>query len=486
VSHGLTHPIARLRAVLDTDFCPAAVATRAYREAVRASGKAQAVRIALEQAEGLVSHFTTQVFPADHPEVGHNFHHVERILKFLLWSRGGWRIHFDGPAPLAQQLEEHYRNSPTGKFDSHLVGERMFDHPIEIVRTNTLPPEYNRTRPMGRHLRGCRIGFDLGGSDRKVAALMDGRVVFSEETIWDPYFQRDPQYHFDGIMATLRAAAAHLPRVDAIGGSAAGVYVNNQVKVASLFRGVAPDLFERRVKNLFREIRKTWGDVPLEVVNDGEVTALAASMSLGVNSVLGISLGTSTAGGYVNREGNITSWINELAFVPLDYRADAPKDEWSGDRGCAVQYFSQQAVGRLLPAAGIEAPAEMPLPEKLKLVQELMIAGDERTLKIYQTIGTYLGYFVAHCADFYDVRHVLILGRVTSGEGGNVILAGAREVLALEFPGLAAQIQFHIPDEKEKRHGQAIAAASLPELPPTPDSHDPLSPIREQPLEAVR
>jgi predicted NBD/HSP70 family sugar kinase len=209
-------------------------------------------------------------------------------------------------------------------------------------------------------------------------------------------------------------------------------------------------------------------------------------MSLGVNSVLGISLGTSTAGGYVNAEGNITSWINELAFVPVDYRADAPKDEWSGDRGCAVQYFSQQAVGRLLPAAQIDAPAAMPLPEKLKLVQELMLAGDERALKIYQTIGTYLGYFVAHCADFYDLRHVLILGRVTSGEGGNVILRGAREVLAIEFPALAAQIQFHIPDEKEKRHGQAIAAASLPGLRRTHDSHDSLSSLRERHLEAVR
>ena len=56
---------------------------------------------------------------------------------------------------------------------------------------------------------------------------------------------------------------------------------------------------------------------------------------------------------------------NELAFVPVDYRANAPKDEWSGDRGCAVQYFSQQAVGRLLPLAGIDAPAGMSLPEKL-------------------------------------------------------------------------------------------------------------------------
>jgi predicted NBD/HSP70 family sugar kinase len=186
-------------------------------------------------------------------------------------------------------------------------------------------------------------------------------------------------------------------------------------------------------------------------------------MALGRNRVLGISLGTSTAGGYVNAQGNLTSWLNELAFVPVDYNPDAPVDEWSGDYGCGVQYLSQQCVGRLLGPAGIELEAKLPLPEKLKRVQELMDVEDPRAWKIYQTIGVYLGYAVAHLADFYDLENVLILGRVTSGPGGAVILAGAREVLNVEFPELAAKITFHIPDENAKRHGQAIAAASLPE-----------------------
>src|SRR5512135_1811126 len=276
----------------------------------------------------------------------------------------------------------------------------MFDNPIEVVHTKNLPPERRSAASLGRHLQGCRIGFDLGGSDRKVAAVIDGKVVFSDETVWDPYFQKDPQYHFDGIMDSLKKAAAHLPRVDAIGGSAAGVYVNNRVKVASLFRGVPSDLFEKRVKDMFLEIRKAWNNVPLEVVNDGEVTALAGSMSRGLNRILGVSLGTSTAGGYVNAEGNITTWLNELAFVPVDYNPAAPRDEWSGDYGCGVQYFSQQCVGRLLAPAGIEIPSNLSLPEKLKQVQKLMAEGDPRARKIYETIGAYLGYGVAHFADF--------------------------------------------------------------------------------------
>ena len=463
-NNGLPLVAPRVTPVLDPGFRPAVLANRAFRALAQSTQGAVTVRLALEQTDGTASHYSTEILPDNHPQAAGNVTYLERIAKFLLWSRGGCRIHFDGPAALAAKLLAHYRETPTGKFDSNLVGERMFDRPIEVVHTRALPPERRNAAALGRHLDGCRIGFDLGGSDRKVAAVIDGKVVFSDETVWDPYFQPDPQYHYAGIMDSLKKAAAHLPRVDAIGGSAAGVYVNNRVKVASLFRGVPPDVFTKRVRDLFLEIRKAWNNIPLEVVNDGEVTALAGSMSLGKNRILGISLGTSTAGGYVNAEGNITSWLNELAFVPVDLNPGAPTDEWSGDYGCGVQYFSQQCVGRLLGPAGIEVDAKLPLPDKLKQVQKLMDQGDYRARKIYETIGAYLGYAIAHFTDFYDLENVLILGRVTSGPGGDVIIAGAKEVLKVEFPELTSKIAFHIPDEKDKRHGQAVAAASLPKL----------------------
>ncbi|HSA00389.1 MAG TPA: ROK family protein, partial [Candidatus Paceibacterota bacterium] len=224
------------------------------------------------------------------------------------------------------------------------------------------------------------------------------------------------------------------------------------------------NLFDSRVKTIFWELKKAWNNVPFEVVNDGEVTALAGAMSLNANSVLGVALGSSQAAGYVTGEGNITSWLNELAFAPVDYRHDAPVDEWSGDYGCGVQYFSQQCVGRLLKPAGIEVDPQMPLPEKLKHVQKLMESDDSRAAAIYHTIGVYLGYGVAHYADFYDIRNVLLLGRVTTGPGGSIILDQAQTVLKTEFPDLANRIAFHTPSERDKRHGQAIAAASLPVL----------------------
>ena len=371
-----------------------------------------------------------------------------------------------GDPHIANYLRGVYAPGGERAFDYEFMGERVYGRPmaIESASYDAAPAEREAAAPLGRHLDGCRIGFDLGASDRKCAAVIDGKVVFSTEVAWSPGTQSDPQYHYDGIHDSLQRAAAHLPRVDAIGGSAAGIYVNNEVRVGSLYRAVPRDRFESRVRHMFFELRAAWGGVPFEVVNDGEVTALAGSMALRDNAVLGIAMGSSLAAGFVTPEGSLTAWLNELAFVPVDYRPDAPADEWSGDRGVGVQYFSQQAVGRLLEPAGIGLPNEMPLPEKLARVQALMAAGDARARRIYQTIGAYFGYAIATYDDFYHVRNLLVLGRVLTGEGGDLILSAARDVLRAEFPELAERIRFHIPGELEKRHGQAIAAASLPAI----------------------
>jgi predicted NBD/HSP70 family sugar kinase len=448
---------------LEPSFRPAVLANRRFRLETESTPAAVPVTLALEQADGSVFHFLTRILPEGHPHAAGNFQYLERLLKFLLWSRGGFRVYLAGPEELGRRLRSYFAGELTGKFDADLMGNRVYERPFEVltVSTQEIPAERANTRPLGRHWEGCRIGFDLGASDRKVAAVQDGRCVFSDEYVWSPVPQTDPQWHFDQIMESLQRAAAHLPRVDAIGGSAAGVYVNNRVKVASLFRGVPPNLFGSRVKDLFLEMRQAWGGIPFEVVNDGEVTALAGSMAIGQNAVLGIAMGSSEAAGYVTPDGNITSWLNELAFAPVDYNPQAAVDEWSGDRGCGAQYFSQQAVGRLLERAGIHTEPGLPLPEKLKQVQDLMQRQDDRAAKIYQTLGTYLGYGLAHYADFYEFKNVLILGRVMTGSGGDLILRRAQEVLRLEFPDLAERIAFHTPDEKEKRHGQAMAAASL-------------------------
>jgi predicted NBD/HSP70 family sugar kinase len=453
----------KFRPVLDPDFLPASLWNRSFRAAVEESGQPTPLAIALERADGSTSVFQTAVLPHAGSAIPLNERYVERLVKFLLWQKGGYKITIGGDAAIARFIAGVY--SPTGarSFDFDFMGG-VYDRAAAVEHTayDRVPVERESVAPLGRHLDGCRIGFDLGASDRKCAAVIDGQVVFSEEIPWDPSRQVDPRYHFDGINDSLKRAAARMPRVDAIGGSAAGVYVNNEVRVGSLYRAVPRDVFDREVRRLFFDLREAWGGIPFEVVNDGEVTALAGSMALNDNAVLGIAFGSSLAAGYVTPLGNITGWLNELAFVPVDYRENAPVDEWSGDGGVGAQYFSQQGVGRLLPSAGIELPNTLSLAQKLVEVQKLMAAGDERARRIYQTIGTYLGYAIPHYADFYEIRNLLILGRVMTGEGGDLILSVAGEVLREEFPELARSIRFHIPGETEKRHGQAVAAASLP------------------------
>ncbi len=450
---------------LDPAFRPAGRARRSYEARVRASGQGVPVTLAVEQPGGTVSRHDTVAWPDGHPEAARGHRHVERLLKTLLWARGGSRVHVDGPDGLVSHLQRHYADEPTGVFDAR-IAEEIYLRPLELVRTRRaeIPPSRGATASLGGHLDGCRIGFDLGASDRKVAAVIDGEVVFSEEVAWTPASQPDPQWHYEGIDASLRRAAEHLPRVDAIGGSAAGAYVDNEVRVASLFRSVPRDRFESRVRGLFGELRHAWGDVPFVVVNDGEVTALAGSMIAKAGAFLGIALGSSQAAGYVTRERALTNWLDELAFVPVDDAPDAPLDEWSGDRGCGVQYFSQQAVARLLSPAGIVVDPDAPLPQQLVHLQGLMAANDPRATPVYATIGTYLGYALLDYRELYEVEHLLLLGRVMSGAGGDVIIERARAVLAAEDPAAAAGIRIHVPSERDKRHGQAVAAASLPAL----------------------
>ncbi len=447
---------------LDPGFRPAVLANRAFRSAVDATAGGSPLRLGLQRPDGAISTFETTVLSDDSPQAAANLPYVERLVKFLLWQRGASCLLVGGPAEIGGHLQQVYSPEGLRAFDVDFM-TRVYETPftIEVVTPAEVPNTEEPTVALGRHLDGNRIGFDLGASDYKVSAVIDGEAVYANEFPWMPRDATDVAYHHDHISSGLRQAAEHLPRVDAIGGSSAGVWIDDRVRAASLFRGLPQDVFDSQAKELFIGIRDEWG-VPLNVVNDGEVTALAGSMSLGVNSVLGIAMGSSEAAGYVTADGTITRWLNELAFAPIDYQPGAPADEWSGDVGCGVQYFCQTGAIRLAARAGIDLDEALSPAQKLVNIQDLMAAGDERVPPIYQTIGIWLGYALAHYTDFYDVAHVLVLGRVTSGHGGEIIVAEARRILAGEFPELS--IELHVPDERMKRVGQSVAAASLPSI----------------------
>lgn len=448
----------------DAGFTPAALWIANFSRRAEESGRSRSVTVDLlrNASEGFR---TALVLFADEPQWREaNQLRIERLVKTLLWAVGGYDFRIDGADDLLPFLRETYAEGGARVFDNELIGHRVYGHALSFTSAKlagTEPPLL-QAKKLGGHKDGNRIGFDLGGSDRKCAALINGEVVFSEEIKWSPYFESDPQYHIDGIADSLARAAAHLPRVDAIGGSAAGVYVDNTPRIASLFRGVPQDAFERDVRPLFTRLQAQWNGVPFELANDGDVSALAGAMTLGDNAVLGISMGTSLAAGYVDAAGHITGWLNELAFVPIDYRTNAPADEWSGDIGCGVQYFSQQGVQRMAAAAGFTFGADISAPDLLVAVQEHMANGDERAAALFTAIGNRLGYSLPLYAEFYQLRHVLLLGRVLSGEGGEIIVRSAKAVLDAHFPQL--KINLVTPDESFKRHGQAVIAASLPEL----------------------
>ena len=451
-------------AILDKGFEPLSIVCREMREATAKDG--QDIVIAVTRNDGYTTTYKTRVFKDGIGKDAENFKFVERMAKAMLWVAGGYIITIAGSEVIGEKIKDAFRHGGSREFDVNMM-ERIYeaDFEVRICDLANAPKDKSSATPVGRHLDGCRIGFDAGGSDRKVSAVIDGECVYSEEVVWFPKTNSDPMYHYNGILEAMKTAASHMPRVDAIGVSSAGCYVNNKIMTASLFLKVDEADWDKHVKNMYIDVAREIGEnIPLEVANDGDVTALAGAMNLEDNSVLGIAMGTSEAGGYVDPDGNITGWLNELAFAPVDYNPDAMVDEWSGDYGCGVKYFSQDGVIKLAPFAGIELDQSLSPAEKLKVVQGLMEKGDKRAADIYDTIGAYFGYAIAFYTEFYDIKHVLIMGRVTSGEGGVILLNRAQEVLDKEFPELSKQIKLHIPDEKSRRVGQSVAAASLPEI----------------------
>jgi len=444
---------------LDPSFIPFGVWRAAYLK-----GATKPLAIALERDKGRVSVHKTFIHGT--PEMGEaDFCYVERFVKFLLWSTGGFRIFVCGCSELAQRLKMAY--TPTGErqFDCMFFNQ-VYERELEIIDLplEQCPAANEIAQPMGGNINGCRIGFDAGGSDRKVSAVIDGECVYSEEVIWFPKVNEDPTYQYEEILTAFRTAASKMPRVDAIGVSSAGVFIGNAPMVSTIFYKVPRSKWDF-VKTVYdRAAAEIDPNIPILVANDGDVSALAGAMGLGKGNLMGLAMGTSEAVGYVDANQNVLGWINELAFAPVDLQAGAMQDEWSTDYGVGCKYFSQDAVIKLAPVAGIEIPGDLTPAQKLKFVQKLMEEDDARAVAVFETIGAYLAYTTVLYAQFYNLEYMMLLGRVMSGKGGDTILRVCKEILADEYPTLAAKCSVMLPDEKMRRVGQSVAAASLPEV----------------------
>ncbi|MBP3479605.1 MAG: ROK family protein, partial [Oscillospiraceae bacterium] len=398
---------------LDPGFIPFGVWMNEY-----SKGAQQPISIAVERNNGFISvrhakiHGTAEMADAD-------YRFVECYTKFLLWSIGGFKVYVCGCSDITKKLQSAY--SPEGQraFDYDFF-QKLYERPLEIIDLplNECPAPNESPVPIGGHTDGCRIGFDAGGSDRKVSAVIDGEVVYSEEVVWHPKTNPDPSYQYEGILDSFRTAASKMPRVDGIGVSSAGVFIGNAPMISSIFYCVPRDRWEE-VKTVYDRAAAAIGDVPIVVANDGDVSALAGAMGMGCGQIMGLSMGTSEAVGYVDKDQNVLGWISELAFAPVDLNEEAMEDEWSTDIGVGCKYFSQDAVIKLAPRAGIELDESLTPAEKLKVVQKLMEADDARAQKVFHDIGIYLAYTVVQYSHFYDIEHLMLLGRVMSGKGGD-------------------------------------------------------------------
>lgn len=453
----------KYNAPLDPGFQPMEMVLRDFEARVKAEG-GQRLCVALERNRGYCERFALDILP-DGVDDELNCAVLERFIKTLLWVYGGWKIYICGSKVIYDHLDAAYRKGGLREFDVWFMS-RVYERPFEVayIENESDMPEVRRSASaVGRHLGGCRIGFDAGGSDRKVSAVIDGKTVYSEEVVWHPKTSEDPQYQYDGIVAAFKTAASKLPRVDGIGVSSAGVFIGNAPMVSSIFIKV-PRARREEVKTVYDRAAREIGDVPIVVANDGDVSALAGSMSLGEGSVMGLAMGTSEAVGYVNADSNLLGWFSELAFAPVDLNENAMRDEWSGDLGVGCKYFSQDAVSKLAPAAGIALSESLTPAEKLKEVQKLAEQGLPYALEIFKSIGVYLAHTLFLYARFYDIRNLIVLGRVASGVGGERIVSECQRVLKEEYPALAQKLRVMLPDENFRRVGQSMAAASLPEV----------------------
>ncbi|MCI8413593.1 MAG: ROK family protein [Clostridia bacterium] len=447
---------------LDKNFYPMIKALEDFEKRVAGEPKENTTELSIVvERNGGYNYVHTYTALKDGVDDESNYRIAERLAKTVLWVCGGYKIGIAGSKKIYERLKAAYAPSGARAFDEDFMSG-VYERPFEVVyvEEGKVPAQKNASIKVGGYLKGCRIGFDAGGSDRKVSAVIDGNVVYSEEVVWNPKVTEDPHYHYNEILTAMKTAASKMPRVDSIGVSSAGVYVDNKIMVASLFLKVDKTKYGDYVKNMYINVAKEMGNVPVEVANDGDVTALAGSIDLNDTRVLGIAMGTSEAVGYINAAGGINGWLSELAFVPVDFEESAMRDEWSGDIGVGCKYFSQDAVIKLAEMGGFTFAEGLTPAQKLKVVQALMEKDDKLAHDIYEDIGVYLAYTIPYYAKFYDMKHILLLGRVTGGKGGNIILDTCKKVLSAEYPQFA-NIDISLPDESNRRVGQSIAAASL-------------------------
>lgn len=407
--------------------------------------------LVVRRGEDIVYPYTTRLPLAEEER----YPYLRALTQLLLWMVGGDSLSWIGEEDefhrFVSQAEQDLELIPTIREMGHIFG-----HPFAF-RTETIVAKAKALRiGASGSFSGCRIGIDLGGSDRKVTAVEDGKVVFSEETLWLPKEQTNWLYHYNGILDSFLKAKQHLPRVDAVGVSTAGVVLNNQFAQAALCFSIPLEVQNKQVRDLFLTMQqKEFPDASLLVANDGDVTAFGGAMLFHKDHLLGLAMGTGEAAGYF-ADGHFNGWILELGKAPFRYDLEAHSHYAVNTRGAGTEYLSQKGILHLAEAAGYLYRGT--LAEQLVALQNDVAKGDPVLEECYREMGVYLADALTLYAHFLPLQSVLVLGRVTSGKGGDLMIQTANELLQ-KGPH---PIEVFTADESFKRLGQSYLAAALP------------------------
>lgn len=363
--------------------------------------------------------------------------YIERIIKSMLWIYGGYKLYLKGDSRIIQYIKKLYSKDGSRAFDANFM-ENVYLRPFEIIE-GEIAPRSSPTAISSNPNSGKRVGLDLGGTSIKYSALSDGEVIFSGSLDWSPVTQTSSDYHSRMIRRAYDECSSHLDYVDSLGISTAGIVADNKLRVSSLFRNTTDKDYSG-----YYALNDNY-----VIINDGDAAVLGSMTDQIRSCTLGIAIGTSEAGGYVDEKGNVTGFLNELAFVPIDFGEDGFIDSWSGDTGCGVSFLSQEGVLNLCEQYGIKFPDDMALPKRCLYVEELWASGDEKAVHVFDTIGTQLGYAIKWYEKFYKINEAVIFGGVMSGAAGDRAIEKAAEI----FP--------NIKKGKNSRYAQSIAAAKL-------------------------
>lgn len=410
----------------------------------------QEIEIVLSRGKGLVYPFSLRI----NDDFEESYFHLKKVLFALLWTIGGSRFLFHCDSSFYSRFVGKIQKDEEVHASFKAI-EKIYGEPVSFFLTEEIPFKTIKTAKRTLLPSGCRVGLDLGGSDIKVMALQDGKVLYSSEILWSPKTARDPSYHDSFIRSALKEAASYLPRVDAVGVSTSGVVEEEDLIYPSLFTSCSEKDKKEGIRVLLKEIsHELFPNATFSLINDGDASALGASFLYEKDSVLGLSLGTSLAGGYV-KNGFLYPYLNELSKVPVNFSSFAKRHYQLGIKGSASEYLSQKGIIALTEESGVELKGT--LPEKLLMVQVLAEQGNDEVLQAYRTFGKRLGSCVLYFSLFLDFSCVFLLGRVLSGKGGETLLESANEYLASK----GSELTLFSADERFKRLGQAYVAACL-------------------------